>query len=637
MAEANLQGAGLMAALQKINPGGTYASQQAQLQPKGYQPLSSLPALAASKGITPAPVSMGITATSPYTAPKPTNPVLKPGQANSSPLYGSSKASPSDLAPKVGTHVGNISNNPAFGPVGSVITREGLAKIAGQPVSSGWDFGGAAKATEQAGLIPAAAKGAEIAGRTAINYLMGPGTVGPATPLGAGQPAQNQTPQPVNTPPVSSNLPSGAGSAPITNNTTPTVNPWATLSAPMTPPPPAGNTFNPATGMYSSGNAPTGNEVPPPTTPQPYDQNKFATSEKTAMYDTQGQPSGFKMADGTITDMNGKPISQYTSQNMYQNASQYDMRSNLNNPSYLGLIQQSLAAQEKLKNFQDQYDTGLSKLTDQSIPLQFVQGQQGQFQRDYGAKLGRFTKEAEIAANLVQYGAPTSVSPGTALVSPITGQEQYSGIGGLVGLAKANQSIGQAQASQGAAFDLSQNLGILQKTGTQAVSLLQNSGLTLSDNPAVNQTAIETYLKQKDPATYTAYMAAAGELENTISGIIAGYTGQTPTAVSNTLESMSFKYLSPAQLQGFLQNVDQLGQIRLGQYQSGATAAYGAAQNKQPYTGTPATNGSLTPGAQIPQNQAMLGVGAGMINAIGGASGATAATIGGLFEKFFKL
>lgn len=98
----------------------------------GYQPLSSLPALAASRGITSSDTStttpsMGVQAKSPSLTVT-TTPSILPAKSVYTPPV--TTANTTTTTPVVGTHVGNISNNPAYGPVGSIITREGLQKIA---------------------------------------------------------------------------------------------------------------------------------------------------------------------------------------------------------------------------------------------------------------------------------------------------------------------------------------------------------------------------------------------------------------------------------------------------------------------------------------------------------------------------
>lgn len=86
-------------------------------------------------GIQATSPSLNVQTTTPRTlAPKDTYtpPKTNPSVLTSSSTTPKAGANSNQLAkaPKVGTHVGDISNNPAFGPVGSIITREGLQKIA---------------------------------------------------------------------------------------------------------------------------------------------------------------------------------------------------------------------------------------------------------------------------------------------------------------------------------------------------------------------------------------------------------------------------------------------------------------------------------------------------------------------------
>jgi hypothetical protein len=118
------------------------------------------------------------------------------------------------------------------------------------------------------------------------------------------------------------------------------------------------------------------------------------------------------------------------------------------------------------------------------------------------------------ATALVNAYQPQSVSPGSSLVSPVTGQEQYSGLGGYQAVQGIQTVNNLAQTYPDAGIQPTDSLQVAQQKASQAPSF----------------TARQTYLQQLAGGSTVSYNKLTGQYE-TIQG--AGQASQLNAASAN--------------------------------------------------------------------------------------------------------
>lgn len=186
--------------------------------------------------------------------------------------------------------------------------------------------------------------------------------------------------------------------------------------------------------------------------------------------------------------------------------------------------------------------------------------------------------------------AGQQISPGNAFVDVANnGKEIYSGIGGLTGLGIAQQNIKQGQGYAQQSSDLGTALQGINTVSGLADNFLKNSGLNQSSSPFFNKQQNTTLgqLKAGDIGTYN-------ELVNqiqTYANQIFASTGMTPTDAGDLAKSISIDGMTAGDLQGFLNNLDVLGQARKKILDTAANNSY--ASGTTPYMGATNSGGSL--------------------------------------------
>lgn len=192
------------------------------------------------------------------------------------------------------------------------------------------------------------------------------------------------------------------------------------------------------------------------------------------------------------------------------------------------------------------------------------------------------------AAGLVQ---PTQVSPANSLVSPQTGQQVYEGLG-LTGLGIANQNIAQGQKFQQEAAELSKTLAQIDKLAPTVINFLKTSGLNDSRLPYLNQQVNSFIADNQNPAAIRAgldlYMT---ELKNFQQQIIA-QSGLTPSDAGYQIATLDPSNLHIKDLTAWIENLKNIGQIRLQPLQQAAQKSYGSntgGGGVNPYSGAAAT------------------------------------------------
>ncbi len=251
-----------------------------------------------------------------------------------------------------------------------------------------------------------------------------------------------------------------------------------------------------------------------------------------------------------------------------------------------------------------------------------------------------FGNAVNQAVQLVRSGADPQGSAVQGLLSPFgfVGQSAFTGaMQALSGggynpsamSAATQQNLAQGAQYQGEATSLSTTLQQLNSVGPRVTNFLQAAGLNPTDIPYANE-SIATYIgKLQNPGDQRTAAAAMAEVK-TYTAQILGSSGLNPTEVSATVNSFDPSALSPAQLQTFLKNLDNLGQVRLGAIQNTAQGSYGGNYG---YMGVPSQNlGNLeTTQSTSPLQtndqglQAALG---GVLNTIG--------NVAGFFTNIFK-
>lgn len=185
-----------------------------------------------------------------------------------------------------------------------------------------------------------------------------------------------------------------------------------------------------------------------------------------------------------------------------------------------------------------------------------------------------------------QYGAPAAQAFDSALLASKNG-----GYNPTAASATAQQNTSQAVQYQQKATDLDTSLKNLDNASATAINTLSSSGLlSPTSNPSYNQ-AINTYIGSvKNPEAAAAYKTVIGELNNFKSQILAQNTGQTPTALTNYVDSTDPANLSAPQLSAYLQGLSILGGNQLSVYQAQSKASGGGG-----YAGTPSSVNTSLP------------------------------------------
>lgn len=189
--------------------------------------------------------------------------------------------------------------------------------------------------------------------------------------------------------------------------------------------------------------------------------------------------------------------------------------------------------------------------------------------------------------------------------------------------ATAQNTASQANNYQNQAIALDSALKNLGNVSTTAVNFLQSNNLLNPTGNPLYDKPINSYIAQvQNPGAVTTYASILADLDNYKSQILAANSGQTPTALTQAVQSTDPGTLSAPQLQAYLQNLDSLGkqQLNTAQQQAGALGSNG-------YVGSPAgVNTNLqTPANSNPSNltgtqAGQVGLGEGL-NAIGGIEG----------------
>lgn len=229
------------------------------------------------------------------------------------------------------------------------------------------------------------------------------------------------------------------------------------------------------------------------------------------------------------------------------------------------------------------------------------------------------TAQSNIQSGLNQAGTlayPTtlSASSGQYQTSPLTGQGINGGVAtGMSALtnfsnAVANNSVAQQYGAQGA--QLSTTIGQLNDSSSQVLQAMGLSGANWATTPVANQT-IQAYMQNQNPTAAATIQNGLNDLQGKISNILASATGQTPTAVTDAMESVPLNGMSPNQLQSFLLNVQNYAASQLTPIQQTAANAELANGNGTPavpvYSGTPAVSGAMQGGTQNSTGTAVAG------------------------------
>lgn len=253
-------------------------------------------------------------------------------------------------------------------------------------------------------------------------------------------------------------------------------------------------------------------------------------------------------------------------------------------------------------------------------------------------------------AGTLTYPATLSASSGQYLESPTGDQIGGGSTGGLTAYtnfsnAMANNSVAQEYGAQG--VSLSNNISQMSGTANQILSEMGLSGANWQSTPVANQ-VISTYMKNQNPTAAATIQQGLNETSSYISQILSTATGQTPTAVTEAMQSVPLNGMSPIQLDSFLQNVQNYAASRLAPLQQTATAAE-AANGVNPsipvYSGNTVSANAMQGGQQNSTGTAVAGsalsAGAGffqnLLSELGGAvSGATAGAGAGAAESLFS-
>ena len=168
------------------------------------------------------------------------------------------------------------------------------------------------------------------------------------------------------------------------------------------------------------------------------------------------------------------------------------------------------------------------------------------------------------------------------MVSPTTGQEQYSGMGGLTKLGIAQQNIAQGQGFQSQASNLSNAMGLVTSVGNKAADWYEQMKINPNAAPFLNA-PVQEYLAVANPAAKQTWGIIKGELQSAMSQILQSTGGMTPTDAGSLAAQADPSLLTPTQLREFIANLDTAGQLRLSQYQQSMIGSYGAGTT--PYAG----------------------------------------------------
>ncbi len=166
----------------------------------------------------------------------------------------------------------------------------------------------------------------------------------------------------------------------------------------------------------------------------------------------------------------------------------------------------------------------------------------------------------------------------------------------------AQQNMTQGQQYQQQASQLSTTLQQLDKLTPVVTDFITKSGLNSQDNPFYNK-AINEYKSQlQNPADIASLNAMMADVK-TYTAQILGSSGLNPTEVSATVNSFDPSLLNAGQLTSFLDNLKNLGQIRLQPLQQSATGSYGTGGGFMGGTANPSNTSSYAPqNAQSPLN-----------------------------------
>ncbi len=183
----------------------------------------------------------------------------------------------------------------------------------------------------------------------------------------------------------------------------------------------------------------------------------------------------------------------------------------------------------------------------------------------------------------------------------------------------ASNTIASANMAQGAQYQAqAQNISNALQTMTpvtqQLTSFMTSAGLDPAQYPLLNK-QINTINAQTNPDAVATMNSAIGEIKSFASQLLASQAGGTPTGVQSALDSYDFSNFTPVQLHTFLDNLNELGQIRLSQTQSAMKAGYGKQTTTTPAAGANANpSGGLDTGGMVPATNA-----ANMLKIVGGA------------------
>lgn len=258
---------------------------------------------------------------------------------------------------------------------------------------------------------------------------------------------------------------------------------------------------------------------------------------------------------------------------------------------------------ENLKKFRTGYSQSLANIVNNPIPLEFQQGRQRIIQDQYSQQLPAYeqavqnalTSQGQTLSGLGSAGElakPANVTPGNALVSPTSGAERYSGVGGLVGLHKVLQNIEQGKEYQGQATELDKTLKQVDNLTPTITKFLEETGLNDVRGQWFNK-SIKSYVEaNENPGAVKSLTLLMEELKNYQHQIVA-QSGLTPTDAGRQIEAYDPSDLNLKDLVPYIQMLKLIGESRLAPLQEASNLSYNTAQipslsGATPYYGTPA-------------------------------------------------
>lgn len=274
--------------------------------------------------------------------------------------------------------------------------------------------------------------------------------------------------------------------------------------------------------------------------------------------------------------------------------------------AYGGLISQLIqqtqmgAREKQLRDQQSQLQLDLADRVNAEasnpIPLEFQTGrisalQNLAAQRDkaISSQIANEQKQREIAGQALGAGvtamAPVQVAPQNTYINPATGQVVANpNYQNLTNYAQAQQNIKIGQDAQTEAARLNTTLNQLKTIEPTITSFMQQAGINPFDIQVMNS-PMNSYKQFIDnPANATSFNAMMADVK-TYTAQILGSSGLNPTEVSATVNSFDPSSLTPVQLKAFLQNLDNLGQIRLQPLQQTMNQAYNQNSTLGAYAG----------------------------------------------------